>query len=63
MLSEQIALAAVCNHFRTTDQRLARWLLLACDRTLWNLIERSRSPSHLAKQKRNTLSIELKYGH
>jgi CRP-like cAMP-binding protein len=32
-LSEQIAQATVCNHFHTTDQRLARWLLLARDRT------------------------------
>jgi len=32
-LSEQIAQAAVCNQFHTTDQRLARWLLLAQDRT------------------------------
>jgi CRP-like cAMP-binding protein len=33
ILSEQIAQAAVCNHFYTIDQRLARWLLLARDRT------------------------------
>jgi CRP-like cAMP-binding protein len=33
ILSEQIAQAAVCNHFHTIDQRLARWLLLARDRT------------------------------
>jgi CRP-like cAMP-binding protein len=32
-LSEQIAQAAVCNQFHTTDQRLARWLLLARDST------------------------------
>ena len=32
ILSEQIAQAAVCNHFHTTDQRLACWLLLARDR-------------------------------
>ena len=33
ILSEQIAQAAVCNHFHTIDQRLARWLLFARDRT------------------------------
>ncbi len=33
MLSEQIALAAVCNHIHTTDRMLARWLLLARDMT------------------------------
>jgi len=33
ILSEQIAQAPVCNHFHTTDQRLARWLLLAHDST------------------------------
>ncbi len=32
-LSEQIAQAAVCNQFHKTDQRLARWLLLARDMT------------------------------
>ena len=32
ILSERIAQAAVCNHFHTTDQRLACWLLLARDR-------------------------------
>jgi CRP-like cAMP-binding protein len=32
-LSEQIAQAIVCNKFHTTDQRPARWLLLARDRT------------------------------
>ena len=32
-LSEQIAQATVCSQFHTTDQRLARWLLLARDRT------------------------------
>jgi CRP-like cAMP-binding protein len=33
MLSEQIAQAAICNRFHTTDQRLTHWLLLARDRT------------------------------
>jgi CRP-like cAMP-binding protein len=33
ILSEQIAQAAVCHHFHNIDQRLARWLLLARDRT------------------------------
>jgi CRP-like cAMP-binding protein len=33
ILSEQIAQAAVCHLFHTIDQRLARWLLLARDRT------------------------------
>jgi CRP-like cAMP-binding protein len=33
ILSEQIAQATVCSQFHTTDQRLARWLLLARDRT------------------------------
>jgi CRP-like cAMP-binding protein len=33
ILSERNAQAAVCNHFHTTDQRLACWLLLARDRT------------------------------
>jgi hypothetical protein len=32
-LSEHIAQATVCSQFHTTDQRLARWLLLARDRT------------------------------
>ena len=32
-LSEQIAQATVCSQFHTTDQRLARWLFLARDRT------------------------------
>ena len=32
-LSEQIAQAIVCSKFHTTDQRPARWLLLACERT------------------------------
>jgi CRP-like cAMP-binding protein len=32
-LSGQIAQATVCSKFHTTDQRLARWLLLARDRT------------------------------
>ncbi len=32
-LSEQITQAAVCNQFHKTDQRLARWLLLARDIT------------------------------
>jgi len=33
ILSEQIAQAAVCHLFHTIDQRLARWRLLARDRT------------------------------
>ncbi len=33
ILSEQIAQATVCSQFHKTDQRLARWLLLARDRT------------------------------
>ena len=32
-LSKQIAQATVCSQFHTTDQRFARWLLLAHDRT------------------------------
>jgi CRP-like cAMP-binding protein len=32
-LSKQIAQALVCSQFQITDQRLARWLLLARDRT------------------------------
>jgi CRP-like cAMP-binding protein len=32
-LSKQIAQASVCSQFHTTDQRLARWLLLARDIT------------------------------
>jgi CRP-like cAMP-binding protein len=38
-LSEQIAQAAVCNQFHTADQRLARWLLLARDRTRYGAFE------------------------
>jgi CRP-like cAMP-binding protein len=33
ILNKQIAQAAVCHLFHTIDQRLARWLLLARDRT------------------------------
>jgi CRP-like cAMP-binding protein len=33
IMSEQISQAAVCNHFHTIDQRLARWLLLAHNMT------------------------------
>ena len=32
-LSERIAQAHVCSQSHTTDQRLTRWLLLACERT------------------------------
>ena len=38
-LSEQIAQAAVCNQFHTADQRLARWLLLARDRTRYGAFD------------------------
>lgn len=36
ILSEQIAQEALCNQFHSTDQRLARWLLLARDRTFYD---------------------------
>jgi len=35
-LGEQIAQVAFCNQFHSTDQRLARWLLLARDRTFYD---------------------------
>jgi len=38
-LSEQIAQGAVCNQFHTADQRLARWLLLARDRTRYGAFD------------------------
>src|SRR5262249_584551 len=38
-LSEQIAQAPVCSQFHTTDQRLARWLLLARDRTRYGAFD------------------------
>ncbi len=38
-LNEQIAQAAVCNQFHTADQRLARWLLLARDRTRYGAFD------------------------
>jgi CRP-like cAMP-binding protein len=38
-LSEQIAQATVCNQFHTADQRLARWLLLARDRTRYGAFD------------------------
>src|SRR6266498_1603561 len=38
-LSEQIAQAAVCNQFHTSDQRLARWLLLARDSTRYGAFD------------------------
>jgi CRP-like cAMP-binding protein len=38
-LNEQIAQAAVCNQFHTADQRLARWLLLALDRTRYGAFD------------------------
>jgi CRP-like cAMP-binding protein len=37
-LSEQIALTFVCNRFHNTEQRLARWLLMALDRVSSNAI-------------------------
>ena len=37
-LSEQIALTVACNRFHNTDQRLARWLLMALDRVLSDTI-------------------------
>jgi CRP-like cAMP-binding protein len=37
ILNKQIAQAAVCNNFHTIDQRLARWLLLAHDRTRYGV--------------------------
>src|SRR5262245_6222067 len=37
-LSEQIALTTACNQFHSTEQRLARWLLLAQDRDSANSI-------------------------
>src|SRR5262249_11841496 len=41
-LSEQIAQAAICYRFHTTDQRLARWLLLARDRTRYGAFNLTR---------------------
>jgi len=37
-LSEQIALTITCNRFHKTEQRLARWLLMALDRVSSNTI-------------------------
>jgi CRP-like cAMP-binding protein len=37
-LSEQIALTITCNRFHNTEQRLARWLLMALDRVSSNTI-------------------------
>lgn len=37
ILNRQIAQAAVCNNFYTIDQRLARWLLLARDKTRYGV--------------------------
>ena len=41
-LSKQIAQAIVCSQFHITDQRLARWLLLARDRTRYGAFNITR---------------------